>query len=427
MLGIYQGRREIRLRTKRIVLASGLIERPLVFGSNDLPGVMLGRAVQRLIHLHGVRPGSRAVVVGSSARALRVAADLAAAGVEIAAYADQRDQIEEGAEATALRDRGAKMILGLTALSARGSSHVDRVSMKSRAGGSQQVDCDLLVLSTGGDPAIHLVQQAGSRGRFDTDRQAFLADLRDPHHFVAGDANGVHRPDDLAKDGRRAGQAAAHSLASDRAPELTAADAAFSPYAINASTLLAEDGGGKRFVCVCEDVTEKDVCDAVDEGFDNIETLKRYSTVSMGPCQGKMCQMSAIAICARQTSRTLEETGTTTARPPYNPITLGVLAGRNHHSHKTIPTHSRHLATKAKVISLGDWLRPEVYTLAGGGVPGGARARRADRRQHAGLSRRPRPRRGEAARPRLHQRLVQPQGGADPVRRDVRRRRHHLR
>ena len=78
MLGIAQGRREIRLRTKRLVLASGIIERPLVFGNNDLPGVMLGRAVQRLIHLHGVRPGSRAVVVGGSARSVRVAADLAA-------------------------------------------------------------------------------------------------------------------------------------------------------------------------------------------------------------------------------------------------------------------------------------------------------------------------------------------------------------
>ena len=82
----------------------------------------------------------------------------------------------------------------------------------------------------------------------------------------------------------------------------------------------------------------------------------------MGPCQGKMCQMAAIAICARQTSRTIEETGTTTARPPYNPITLGVLAGRNHHSYKIIPTHSRHVAMNARVISLGDWLRPEVYT-----------------------------------------------------------------
>jgi sarcosine oxidase, subunit alpha len=363
MLGIFQGRREIRLRTKRLVLASGLIERPVVFGNNDLPGVMLGRAVQRLIHLHGVRPGSRAVVVGSNSRSMRVAADLAAAGVEIAAYADRRAQIDETADARSLRDRRVTMIPGVTSLSARGSSHVERVSVGSRAGTPQQIDCDLLVLATGGDPAIQLLQQAGARGRYDTDRHAFLADVTDPHHFVAGDANGVHGPDDLVPDGRRAGLAAAQSLSAPTgSTEATQFRETRSPFAMNVPQILDADGGGKRFVCVCEDVTEKDVCDAVAEGFDNIETLKRYSTVSMGPCQGKMCQMAAIAICAHQTSRTIEETGTTTARPPYNPITLGVLAGRNHHPYKIIPTHSRHLATNARVISLGDWLRPEVYT-----------------------------------------------------------------
>jgi sarcosine oxidase subunit alpha len=363
MLGIFQGRREIRLRTKRLVLASGIIERPMVFGNNDLPGVMLGRAAQRLVHLHGVRPGSRAVVVGSSSRSLRVAADLAAAGVQIVAYADRRDQMDDTADAGKLRDARVHFMVATTSLSARGTSHVDRVSIGSRGGASQQFDCDLLVLATGGDPAIHLVQQAGARGRFDTGRQAFLADVKDPHHFVAGDANGVHGADNLVLDGRRAGEAAARSLsAAERSMEAPGSDQRFATFAINASQVLDADGGGKRFVCVCEDVTEKDVCDAVAEGYDNIETLKRYSTVSMGPCQGKMCQMAAIAICAQETSRTIEETGTTTARPPYNPITLGVLAGRNHHSYKIIPTHSRHIAMKAKVISLGDWLRPEVYS-----------------------------------------------------------------
>src|SRR5207248_10690311 len=84
----------------------------------------------------------------------------------------------------------------------------------------------------------------------------------------------------------------------------------------------------KKFVCLCEDVTEKDVCDAVAEGYSNIETLKRYSTISMGPCQGKMCQAAAIAICARENGQTIEETGVTTARPPGQPVPLGGLAGR---------------------------------------------------------------------------------------------------
>jgi sarcosine oxidase, subunit alpha len=222
----------------------------------------------------------------------------------------------------------------------------------------------LLVLASGGDPAIHLVQQAGARGRFDARRQAFIADVKDPDHFVAGDANGVHGADDLLLDGTRAGAAAARSLrALDRTADIGREPAPVS-CTLNAPPLLQSANGGKCFVCVCEDVTDKDVRDAVDEGFDNIETLKRYSTISMGPCQGKMCQMAAISICAEQTSRTIEETGTTTARPPYNPVTLGALAGRNHHSFKTVPTHSRHVALGAKVINLGDWLRPETYTTS---------------------------------------------------------------
>ena len=322
------------------------------------------------------------------------------------------------------------MIPALTVARPRaGSSHLNRVSVTSRTGASLPIDCDLLVLATGGDPAIHLVQQAGARGRYDTGPAG-----------VSGSTSGTRitsspatRTASTARTiccwmGAAPAWPPRESLGpSDRSTEIAQLEPKLSAFAINAPQILDADGGGKRFVCVCEDVTEKDVCDAVAEGFDNIETLKRYSTVSMGPCQGKMCQMAAIAICARQTSRTIEETGTTTARPPYNPITLGVLAGRNHHAYKIMPTHSRHLAMKAQ----GDQPRRLAPSRglhhAGRGVPRRSRARRAHRRQHARLSGRPRSGRGEAARARLHQRLVEPQGRSDALRRDVRRCGHHLR
>jgi sarcosine oxidase subunit alpha len=361
MLGIVQKHREIRLRTKRLVVATGIIERPTVFGNNDLPGIMLGRAVQRLIHLYGVRPGQRAVVVGSNARALRVAADLINAGVEVATYADHRDQIDKNEDAQALAGRQVPIISGLTSISVQGSNHVDRVSLKAKSG-SQTVSCDLLVLSTGGDPAIHLLQQGGARGRYDTNRNEFLADVTDPDQFVAGDANGIHGADALLADGRRAGLAAVQGFGADKAAEIAQLKGKVSVMALNTPVILDADTTGKRIVCICEDVTEKDLCDAVAEGFDNVETLKRYSTVSMGPCQGKMCQTAATTICARQTSKTLAESVTTTSRPPFNPITLGALAGRNRHSFKTVPTHSRHVALKAKIGAAGDWLRPSVYT-----------------------------------------------------------------
>lgn len=368
MMGIVQGRREIRLRTKRVVVASGIIERSTVFGDNDRPGIMLGRGVQRLLHLYGVKPGKRAVVVGSNDRALDVAADLLRAGIEVAAYADHRDRIPDGDAVRLLREKGVLILTSETAVTTSGGMRIQSVTLGPISGRGERrtVDCDLLVLSTGGDPALHLVQQAGARGVFEEHRQEFLAKRVAEGHFVAGDSNGVHGEDAILLDGRRAGLAAAQGIGTaDHAAAIAELDAkltAMPSVSLNPNGMVGPEGGGKRFVCVCEDVTEKDVCDAVREGFDGIETLKRYSTISMGPCQGKMCQMSAIGICARETNRTIEETGSTVSRPPYTPITLGALTGRNYHPHKTVATHSRHAALNAKVINLGDWLRPEMYT-----------------------------------------------------------------
>ncbi len=369
MLGVVQGRRTVRIRAKRVVVASGILERPFVFGNNDLPGIMLGRAVQRLLNLYGVQPGKRAVVVGSNDRALDVAADLLHAGVEVAAYADQRERINDSLESVKLlKSKGVALLPATTAVSADGKMHIRSVTLGPVAGRGENIrlDCDLLVLSVGGDPAIHLVQQGGARGFFEEHRVEFIAKRLGEGHFVAGDSNGVHHEDSILLDGRRAGLAAAQGLGSvDHAAEIADLESRLSAnpaVVLNPKTMVAPDGSGKRFVCVCEDVTEKDVCDAIREGFDGIETLKRYSTVSMGPCQGKMCQMSAIGICARETNRTIEETGSTVSRPPFIPITLGALTGRNYHPHKTVPTHSRHAALNAKVISLGDWLRPEMYS-----------------------------------------------------------------
>ena len=105
--------------------------------------------------------------------------------------------------------------------------------------------------------------------------------------------------------------------------------------------------GKKSLVCLCEDVTETDLCDGVTEGFGEIELLKRYSTVTMGPCQGKMCAMTSIGICARETGKSIAETGTTTARPPIQPVSLGVLAGRNYQP-VNIPPHHKHVALAQK-------------------------------------------------------------------------------
>jgi sarcosine oxidase subunit alpha len=124
---------------------------------------------------------------------------------------------------------------------------------------------------------------------------------------------------------------------------------------------LSGDCGKRSFVCLCADITGRDLCDGIAEGFDHIETLKRYTTTTMGPCQGRMCQFAAVSICARETSRTIAATGLTTSRPPNPSVTLGALAGPRHHPIRRTPIHYAHDVQGAAWMDMGDWKRPRYY------------------------------------------------------------------
>jgi sarcosine oxidase, subunit alpha len=115
------------------------------------------------------------------------------------------------------------------------------------------------------------------------------------------------------------------------------------------------------FVCLCSDVSSQDLCDGIAEGFDHIETLKRYTTATMGPCQGRMCQLLAIGVCARQSGRSIAETGVTTSRPPNPGVTLGALAGGGHHPIRRTPMHYAHEKLGAVWMDMSDWKRPRYY------------------------------------------------------------------
>src|SRR5207245_10710552 len=153
---------------------------------------------------------------------------------------------------------------------------------------------------------------------------------------------------------------------------------AFLPAEGHAKISVADDVGGesrpnipaplsgdkRAFVCLCSDVSCKDLCAGIAEGFDHIETLQRYTTATMGPCQGRMCQLSTINICAHETVRSMDGTGTTTARPPNPSVTLGVLAGARHHPIRRTPMHYEHDAHGAVWMDMGEWKRPRFYRTA---------------------------------------------------------------
>jgi len=297
------GRILYRFRAEQIIVATGALEQPLIFPGNDLVGVMLPGGVRRLVNLWSLKPGDRAVVIAADERALSVVGDLERAGTEVAEVVD-------------LREQRVRQIV------ASGSfGQVRGVELDGRP-----VDCDLLVVSGGRQPAYSLLSQAGARVEYDPSRGIFV-------------------PTDLPENIEAVG-----AVAGDTGPAV-----------VPAATYNGAGSKGKCFVCICEDVTDKDVKRAIAEGFDSIELAKRYTTVTMGPCQGKLCHLPSIRLYARENETDEATIGTTTARPPWAPIELGLLAGRPHEPEKLTSMHHRHADLGAKVMWTGAWKRPHSY------------------------------------------------------------------
>jgi sarcosine oxidase, subunit alpha len=380
LVPVWQGDTLHQVRAQQHVYATGAIEQPLLFAGNDLPGVMLSSGALRLAALYAVRPGARAVVATSSDRGVWAALTLAGAGVEIAAVADLRPAPSQAAER--LQARGIEVLLGWTVHSARGRRGVRRAVLAPIAESydpaarsrRRRFDCDLLLVSGGEAPASALISQAGGTTAYDSERGHFcVAELPagvwaagqvagQGAHAIAGAsgelagleaAAALELGNGAAGDGRRAGlrtRIQAHPQQDEAPPPASA----------------PEHGRSRAFTCLCEDVSVKDIRRGVEEGYDSIELCKRFTTVTMGPCQGRMCQLSSIRLIGGETGQGPAEVGAPTARPPWSPVPLGALAGRPIEPAKRSAIHGRHRELGARVEWAGDWRRAYDY-----GDPGG--------------------------------------------------------
>jgi sarcosine oxidase subunit alpha len=370
-LAAMNGAQLFKIRARSVIVATGAYETPLVFDHNDLPGVMLGSAVQRLIHLYGILPGQRAVVVTANDDGWAVAADLHAAGAQVRAIVDEREAGACASPHAASLSAAVPVHWGHTLLAARGASAVQgaviapvRSAHEVDPNAARSFDCDLIVVSVGWTPAIEIVHQAGGTAVFDEARAEILPAQLPPGLFAAGRAAGTHTVPIQITEGRLAGQSAAAALGMGAAPQ--AAEQAQLAQSKSAeprrtSPRVLVPGQAKRIVCYCEDVTDKDIATAIDEGYDSLELLKRYSTLTMGPCQGKMCALNAVQLCARKNAASVQATGTTTYRQPITPVPLATLAGQHMEPAQITPVHDWHKAHGAAMMLAGLWIRPLHY------------------------------------------------------------------
>ena len=369
LVPVWQGDTLHQIRAPRHIIATGMIEQPLVFAGNDLPGVMLSGGALRLAELYSVRPGSRAVVVTTSDRGLGAALSLQDDGVEILAVADLRTGPSSLAEQ--LRARGIEVLSGHTVLEASGKKGVERAVLApvGATDGERSFDCDLVVVSGGAAPATSLLLQAGGSAKYDEQLGSFVVTGVPDMLGTAGEVSGVHGDEAIAASGALAGYEAAHALGLGDSASRAAAEShraeldrlTAEPINVAVPPAASGDGRGKCFSCYCEDVTTKDIKLSIAEGYDSIELSKRYTTVTMGPCQGRMCQLSSIRLMAKETGQSLGTVGMTTARPPWVTVPMGVLAGRPFQPAKRSSIHSRHRQLGGNIRWAGDWRRPYDY------------------------------------------------------------------
>ena len=354
------------VRAAKVIFATGAIERPLVFPDNDRPGIMSADAVRRFLRGQAVLPGRSVVVATNNDSAYATAHALQEAGASVV-VADAR------AVPGAIAD-GLRVLPGTVPLGTGGRRGVSWVDLGPQDGARRErMPVDLLAVSGGWSPAVHLFSQGGGALRWDIERVAFVPE---GGATVAGSITGATDLPTCLAQGHAAGLAAAGGgdLGAPYSPPAPAAGAVLPLWQIGTSRR-------RQWVDLQNDVTAKDVGLAAAEGYRSVEHLKRYTTLGMATDQGKTSNVNGLALLAAATGRSIAEVGTTKFRPPFTPVPLAALAGSRFDRLvaplRELPVHHDQLALGAEMRDYGGWARPACYQQIGEPVAA-AIAREAD-------------------------------------------------
>src|SRR5918912_720979 len=365
-----------RLRARSIVVATGAHERPVVFADNDRPGTMLAGAARTFLHRYGVLPGREAVVFTTNDSAYDAALDLHRAGVHVQAVVDARPEGSPRREEC--EHAGIRVLSGAVVTGTQGVERVTHALVAPFAdgevGASSAIACDLLLVSGGWNPAVHLFSQARGRLRYDEGLGAFLPGEELDGLAVAGSAAGVLDLAGCLADGQRVARAALGALAvppaaDDRLPTAPEPVVPTAPLVLwrVPDTSGAEDS--TSFVDLQRDATVADIARAVGAGLRSIEHITRYTTIGTAHDQGKTSGVLTSGITAELLGVPVQATGTTTFRPPYTPVAFAALAGRDRgrlfDPERLTALHDWHVAAGAVFEDVGQWKRPRYYPRPG--------------------------------------------------------------
>ena len=367
--------RLLKIRAKKVILATGALERPMVFNNNDRPGIMLSSAIKKYSDFYGVACGRKIIFFTNNDSAYESALSLNDKGIKVEAIVDIRKQSETNLEKRVI-DAGIKIYWEHTVVDTSGYKRLNNVSIMklsndgtSVTGNKISISCDCLGVAGGWTPAVHLYTQSGSKLAFDEDKKIFIPNKNNSDQISVGSCCGDFKLDEIFKN-----------LNEKLKDFLDINKTDFENITVNNDHeiskrniwLLPSDkvlGKTKPFVDYQNDATAKDIKLALREGFRSIEHVKRYTTTGMGTDQGKLGNMHALGIIADTAGVKMGELGTTTFRPPYTPLTFGTIVGRNvgkfFDIFRRTPMNDWHVEQKAEFENVGQWKRAWYYPING--------------------------------------------------------------
>jgi sarcosine oxidase subunit alpha len=351
-----------RIVAKRAILCAGALERPIAFPDNDRPGIMTAGAVRAYLNRWGVAPGGSVTIFGNNDDAHRTARDLATAGVSVAALIDTREDVQVAGDFPVLT--GGRVIATTGRLGLRSIT-------VNHAGGQQVIQTDCLAMSGGWNPTLHLTCHMNGRPKWDDGIASFVPVAgMIPGLIAAGAANGSFSTAACLMEGAKAAAVVASELGA-KVAETRLPEAEDDPYRI--TPFWEVDGPGlkraRKWLDFQNDVHVKDIRLAAQENFASVEHMKRYTTQGMATDQGKSSNVAALAILADATGRGIPETGTTTFRPPYVPVSIAAMgAGAQGHGfapERLTTSHAASIERRAPMIEAGLWYRPSYFPRPG--------------------------------------------------------------
>ncbi|MDC0517653.1 sarcosine oxidase subunit alpha family protein [Candidatus Pelagibacter sp.] len=363
----------LKIRAKKVISATGSIERPMVFDNNDRPGILLSSAIKRYADFFGVACGEKNILFTNNDSAYETAISLIQKGINIEAIIDNREDVDSKL-LYEVEKNNIKIFKGYTVTDTFGYKRINKISIKQLSKDGQNVvgskinlSCDCLGVSGGWTPAVHLFTQSGGKLKFRDEDQTFIPNTYPSDQLSIGACNGDLTLDEILK-----------SIPNYLKGFLNIKNTEYNGLEIISSTnkskrniwLLPSDkvlGKTKSFVDYQNDATAKDIKLALREGFRSIEHVKRYTTTGMGTDQGKLGNMHALGIISETAGAKMGELGTTTFRPPYTPLTFGTIVGRNVGEYFDIfrktPIHGWHEENKAEFENVGQWKRAWYYPI----------------------------------------------------------------